>query len=158
MFAHPGKKLLFMGGEFGQWREWNHDQSLDWHLCERPEHDGLKRLVQHLNWVYKNEPALFDQDDTDDGFEWIDFRDGDNSVVAFLRKSRAGESIAFVINATPIVAVRPGRAPMITPTSDEARAKKMDCGVMNDASECPKAKRPSNIRAAAPGRCAGRTV
>jgi 1,4-alpha-glucan branching enzyme len=103
MFAHPGKKLLFMGGEFGQWREWNHDQSLDWHLCERPEHDGLRRLVQHLNWVYKNEAALFDQDDTYDGFEWIDFRDSVNSVVAFMRKSRAGESIAFVINATPVV-------------------------------------------------------
>ena len=103
MFAHPGKKLLFMGGEFGQWREWNHDQSLDWHLCERPEHDGLKRLVQHLNWVYKSEPALFDQDDTYDGFEWIDFRDSDNSVIAFMRKSRGGDTIAFVINATPVV-------------------------------------------------------
>jgi len=103
MYAHPGKKLLFMGGEFGQWREWNHDRALDWHLCERPEHDGLKRLVQHLNWVYKNEPALFDQDDTYDGFEWIDFRDSDNSVIAFMRKSRTGATVAFVINATPVV-------------------------------------------------------
>jgi 1,4-alpha-glucan branching enzyme len=103
MYAHPGKKLLFMGGEFGQWREWNHNQSLDWHLTGYPEHDGLRRLVQHLNWVYKNEPALYDQDDTYEGFEWIDFRDSDNSVVAFLRKSRAGETIAFVINATPVI-------------------------------------------------------
>ena len=103
MYAHPGKKLLFMGGEFGQWREWNHDRSLDWHLCERPEHDGLKRLVQHLNWVYQNEPALFDQDDSYEGFEWIDFRDSDNSVIAFMRKSRTGDAIAFVINATPMV-------------------------------------------------------
>jgi len=102
MYAHPGKKLLFMGGEFGQWKEWNHNQSLDWHLTNEPEHDGLRRLVQHLNWVYQNEPALYDQDDTYAGFDWIDFRDSDNSVVAFLRKSRGGQSIAFVVNATPI--------------------------------------------------------
>jgi len=103
MYAHPGKKLLFMGCEFGQWKEWNHNQSLDWHLMQQPEHDGLRRLVQHLNWVYQNEPALYDQDDTYEGFEWIDFHDSDNSVVAFLRKSRSGQSIAFVINATPVV-------------------------------------------------------
>jgi 1,4-alpha-glucan branching enzyme len=103
MYAHPGKKLLFMGGEFGQSREWNHDQSLDWHLTQFPEHDGLRRLVQHLNWVYTNEPALYDQDDSYDGFEWIDFHDSDNSVVAFLRKSRTGESMAFIVNATPVV-------------------------------------------------------
>jgi len=103
MFAHPGKKLLFMGCEFAQMREWNHDLSLDWHLTQYPEHDGLRRLVQHLNWVYRNEPALFDQDDTYDGFEWIDFHDSDNSVVAFMRKSRAGDHIAFVVNATPVV-------------------------------------------------------
>jgi 1,4-alpha-glucan branching enzyme len=102
MYAHPGKKLLFMGGEFGQWKEWNHNHSLDWHLTNEPEHDGLRRLVQHLNWVYQNEPALYDQDDTYAGFDWIDFRDSDNSVVAFLRKSREGQSIAFVINATPV--------------------------------------------------------
>ncbi len=103
MYAHPGKKLLFMGCEFGQWKEWNHNQSLDWHLTQFPLHDGLRRLVQHLNWVYKAEPALFDQDDTYDGFEWIDFHDSDNSVVAFMRKSRAGERIAFIVNATPVV-------------------------------------------------------
>ncbi|MGB8168612.1 MAG: 1,4-alpha-glucan branching protein GlgB [Chthoniobacteraceae bacterium] len=102
MYAHPGKKLLFMGGEFGQWREWNHDQSLDWHLCDRPEHDGLKRLVIHLNWLYKNEPALYDQDDTYAGFEWIDFHDSDNSVIAFMRKSRTGQMLVFVVNATPV--------------------------------------------------------
>ncbi len=103
MYAHPGKKLLFMGGEFGQWREWNHNQSLDWHLMERPEHDGLRRLVQHLNYVYKHEPALHDQDDSYEGFEWIDFHDSDNSVIAFKRKSRDGEMLVFVINATPVV-------------------------------------------------------
>ena len=102
MYAHPGKKLGFMGGEIGQWREWNHDQSLDWHLLEQPQHDGLRRLVQHLNWLYKTEPAFWDQDDSYDGFEWIDFHDADNSVVAFQRKSRAGDVLAFVVNATPV--------------------------------------------------------
>ncbi len=103
MYGHPGKKLLFMGGEFGQWHEWNHDQSLDWQLLNEPPHDGLRRLVQHLNYVYKNEAALWDQDDSYDGFEWIDFHDADNSVVAFMRKSRSGDVIAFVVNATPMV-------------------------------------------------------
>ena len=103
MYGHPGKKLLFMGGEFGQVNEWNHDTSLDWDLTQLPSHDGLRRLVQHLNYVYKNEPALWDQDDSYAGFEWIDFHDADNSVVAFLRKSRAGDVIAFVVNATPVV-------------------------------------------------------
>jgi 1,4-alpha-glucan branching enzyme len=103
MYGHPGKKLLFMGGEFGQRNEWNHDTSLDWDLAQLPRHDGLRRLVQHLNHTYKTEPALWDQDDTYEGFDWIDFHDADNSVVAFLRKSRAGDLIAFVVNATPVV-------------------------------------------------------
>ena len=103
MFAHPGKKLLFMGGEFGQWAEWNHNQSLDWHLMQSPFHDGLRRLVQHLNWLYKKEPAFWELDDTYEGFEWIDFHDADNSVIAFLRKARDGSSIVFAINATPVV-------------------------------------------------------
>jgi 1,4-alpha-glucan branching enzyme len=92
MYGHPGKKLLFMGGEFGQWREWNHDRELDWELVQLPK-----------NYVYKKEPAFWDQDDTYEGFEWIDFHDADNSVVAFMRKSRGGDVIAFVVNATPLV-------------------------------------------------------
>src|SRR6184192_1887374 len=103
MFGHPGKKLLFMGGEFGQWREWNHDTTLDWHLLDLPKHDGLRRLVQHLNYIYKSEPALWQQDDSYEGFEWIDFHDADNSVVSFVRKSREGEMIVFIVNATPMV-------------------------------------------------------
>jgi 1,4-alpha-glucan branching enzyme len=103
MFAHPGKKLLFMGSEFGQWHEWNHDASLDWDLTFRPRHDGLRRLVQHLNHVYRSEPALWDQDDTYEGFEWIDFHDADQCVVAFLRRSQEGEILAFAVNATPVV-------------------------------------------------------
>jgi 1,4-alpha-glucan branching enzyme len=106
MYGHPGKKLLFMGGEFGQRREWNHDGQLDWELLNLPKHDGLRRLVQHLNYVYKNEAALWDCDDTHEGFEWIDFHDSENSVVAFMRRSRDGGTIVFAVNATPVV--RPG--------------------------------------------------
>jgi 1,4-alpha-glucan branching enzyme len=92
-----------MGGEFGQWHEWNHDQSLDWSLTQLPRHDGLRRLVQHLNYTYKNEPALWDQDDRYEGFEWIDFHDAENSVVSFLRRSRQGEIVVFAVAATPVV-------------------------------------------------------
>ena len=103
MYGQPGKKLLFMGGEFGQRNEWNHDVQLDWQLLDLPRHDGLRRLVQHLNYVYKNEPALWQLDDTYEGFDWIDFHDADNSVVSFLRKSRDGDIVVFVVNATPVV-------------------------------------------------------
>ncbi len=103
MYGHPGKKLLFMGGEFGQWNEWNHDTSLDWQLIDRPHHDGVRRLVQHLNYIYKSEPALWQLDDTYEGFDWIDLHDADNSVVSFLRKSHDGDVVAFVVNATPVV-------------------------------------------------------
>jgi len=103
MYAHPGKKLLFQGGEFGQWEEWNHDKSLDWHLAQLPLHDGLSRLVQHLNWVYKNEAALWSLDNTCEGFEWIDFNDADGSIVSFIRKGSDGSAMVFVINATPVV-------------------------------------------------------
>lgn len=102
MWAHPGKKLLFQGGEFGQWAEWNHDQSLDWHLCGSPLHDGLKRLVKHLNYLYTREPAFYELDDTWEGFDWIDFHDADSSVVAFLRRDKTGGIIVFVVNATPV--------------------------------------------------------
>ncbi|MGE5214556.1 MAG: 1,4-alpha-glucan branching protein GlgB [Nitrospirota bacterium] len=103
MYGHPGKKLVFMGDEFGQWNEWNHDTQLDWQLLQLPRHDGLRRLVQHLNYTYKNESALWQLDDTYDGFDWIDFHDADNSVVSFLRKSRDGDVVVFIVNATPVV-------------------------------------------------------
>jgi len=103
MYGHPGKKLLFMGSEFGQVREWNHDSALDWELNQLPRHDGLRRLVQHLNHVYRNEAALWNQDDSHESFEWIDFHDADNSVVSFFRRSREGEIVVFVVNATPQV-------------------------------------------------------
>jgi 1,4-alpha-glucan branching enzyme len=103
MYGHPGKKLLFMGGEFGQWNEWNHDTSLDWQLASLPRHDGVRRLVQHLNYIYKSEPALWQLDDSYEGFDWIDLHDADNSVVSFLRRSHEGDTVAFVVNATPVV-------------------------------------------------------
>ena len=103
MWAHPGKKLIFQGGEFGQWKEWAYASSLDWHLLQEGRHDGLRRLVQHLNWLYKHEPAFYELDDTYEGFEWIDFNDSDNSVISFARKSREGGVLLFVVNATPVV-------------------------------------------------------
>jgi 1,4-alpha-glucan branching enzyme len=103
MYGHPGKKLVFMGGEFGQANEWNHDTQLDWQLLKLPRHDGVRRLVQHLNYTYKNEAALWQLDDSYDGFDWIDFHDADNSVVSFLRKSRDGDIIVFIVSATPVV-------------------------------------------------------
>jgi 1,4-alpha-glucan branching enzyme len=102
MYAHPGRKLLFMGGEFGQWSEWNHSRSLDWHLLAGNLHDGLRRMVQHLNWLYTHEPALHQLEDSHEGFEWIDFHDADASVVSFLRKSASGEALVVVVNATPV--------------------------------------------------------
>ncbi len=103
MYAHPGKKLLFQGGEFGQWNEWNYNQSLDWHLLQYPQHDGVRRLIQHLNYLYKKEPAFWSQDDSYEGFEWVDFHDADDSVLSFVRKGSDGSAILFVINATPVV-------------------------------------------------------
>ena len=103
MWAHPGKKLIFQGIEFGQFSEWKHGFSLDWHLTEHHFHKGLSRLMQHLNWLYTHEPSFYELDDSYDGYEWLDFRDADNSVWSFMRKSRTGESILFVVNATPVV-------------------------------------------------------
>jgi 1,4-alpha-glucan branching enzyme len=104
MYAHPGKKLLFMGGEFGQWGEWNHDRSLDWHLLEWPSHQGLQRLVSDLNAVYCNEPALHAIDFDWSGFEWLKVDDSANSVLAFLRRGpNPDDEIVVVCNWTPIV-------------------------------------------------------
>lgn len=103
MYSHPGKKMLFMGGEFGQWREWNHDASLDWHLCEHEPHRGLQRLTRDLNRVYREEPALHEIDYDWSGFEWIDFNDADNSIIAYLRKAKhAHATIICLCNFTPV--------------------------------------------------------
>lgn len=102
MWAHPGKKLLFMGCEFGQWREWNHDQQLDWYLLQYPEHKGVQKLIGDLNRVYRKHPALHDQDDVAQGFEWLIGDDATNSVYAWLRWSKDGKPLLVVANFTPV--------------------------------------------------------
>jgi 1,4-alpha-glucan branching enzyme len=103
MYAHPGKKLLFMGGEFGQWREWNHEDSLDWHLLERAPHEGLRRLVRDLNRLHLREPALHERDFERGGFEWLDLSDWEKSVISFERKGKAeGDRLVVVCNFTPM--------------------------------------------------------
>jgi len=102
MWAHPGKKLLFMGCEFGQWREWNHDQQLDWYLLQYPEHKGVQKLIGDLNRVYRKYPALHDQDDVAQGFEWLIGDDATNSVYAWLRWSKDGKPLLVVANFTPV--------------------------------------------------------
>jgi 1,4-alpha-glucan branching enzyme len=104
MFGHPGKKLLFMGCEFAQEREWNHDQSLDWHLLGDRHHEGVQRLLHDLNRLYAATPALYQRDFVAEGFEWIDHHDADRSVLAFARHGNApGSMVVVVCNFTPMV-------------------------------------------------------
>ncbi|WP_131107280.1 1,4-alpha-glucan branching protein GlgB [Pseudomonas sp. Sample_10] len=102
MWAHPGKKLLFMGCEFGQWREWNHDQQLDWYLLQYSEHKGVQKLVGDLNRLYRDIPALHEQDDVPQGFQWLIGDDAINSVYAWLRWSKEGRPVLVVANFTPV--------------------------------------------------------
>ncbi len=103
MFGHPGKKLLFMGGEFGQWNEWYHEASLDWRLLEYPPHQGVKKWVQDLNHLYRNEPAMHELDFSIEGFEWIEFRDSANSIISFIRKCKSTNDIILIVcNFTPV--------------------------------------------------------
>ncbi|HEX6052360.1 MAG TPA: 1,4-alpha-glucan branching protein GlgB [Gemmatimonadaceae bacterium] len=103
MFGHPGKKLMFMGGEFGQWREWNHDFSLDWHLTNDAMHAGLQRWVRDLNTLYRAAPPLFERDDSPDGFEWIDCSDHEGNVVSFVRRAAdAGDTLLFACNFSAV--------------------------------------------------------
>jgi 1,4-alpha-glucan branching enzyme len=104
MWAHPGKKLLFMGGEFAQVNEWYHEQSLDWHLLEQPEHRGVQALVRDLNRLYRKIPALWEADTEPAGFHWIDANNADENVVAFLRIApSSGRRIVCVGNFSPVV-------------------------------------------------------
>ncbi len=104
MYGHPGKKLLFMGGEFAQTSEWNHDTSLDWHLLEYEPHRGVHRLVADLNRLYRSEPALYEVDFDWPGFEWLDCNDSDASALSFLRRGKNAEDVMVVVsNFTPMV-------------------------------------------------------
>jgi 1,4-alpha-glucan branching enzyme len=106
MWAHPGKQLLFMGGEFGQDREWNHDRSLDWHLLDQDSHRGVQSLVAELNRVYKEQPALWERDFGPEGFSWIDASDVDGNVLSFLRRTADGPAdprqVACIANFSPV--------------------------------------------------------
>jgi 1,4-alpha-glucan branching enzyme len=103
MTSHPGKKLLFMGSEFGQWREWNESYSLDWHLLDYDDHRQLQSYVAQLNQLYRQEPALHAIDASWEGFEWIDVADAENSIISFMRRSHnPADTIVVVCNFTPV--------------------------------------------------------
>ncbi|MBS0223154.1 MAG: 1,4-alpha-glucan branching protein GlgB [Proteobacteria bacterium] len=102
MWSHPGKKLLFMGGEIAQEREWNHDREIDWFLLDQPDHAGVQRLVRDLNHLYRNEPALYARDSEPEGFRWIVGDDRSNSVFAYFRLGHADQAPVLVVcNMTP---------------------------------------------------------
>lgn len=103
MYGHPGKKILFMGGEFGQYKEWNHDESLEWFVLQYPSHHGLQKWVRDLNHLYRTESALHELDFSNDGFEWLDFSDYEQSIIAFMRKAKnANDCLIFVLNFTSV--------------------------------------------------------
>ena len=104
MYGHPGKKLLFMGSEIAQWREWSHDESLDWHLLQWRDHQGILTLVRDLNATYRSDPAFHEVDFEWQGFEWLELHDWENSVLAFLRRAKdPNDSVVVVCNFTPVV-------------------------------------------------------
>src|SRR6185369_16961735 len=103
MWTQPGKKLLFMGGEFGQWHEWAHEASLDWHLLEYADHQGIQRWVRDLNTWYRGTPALHRGDCDPRGFEWVDCNDSDQSTLVYLRRSpRESDAVVIACNFTPV--------------------------------------------------------
>ncbi len=103
MWAHPGKQLLFMGGEFGQWREWSEQRSLDWHLLEADDHRGLQRLVGDLNATYRAEPALWRRDPEPESFQWIDANNADANLFAFVRHGEdADRPLVCIANMAPV--------------------------------------------------------
>ena len=103
MFTQPGKKLLFMGAEFGQWSEWNHDGSLDWDVLQYPIHQGMQRWVRDLNAYYRSEPALYESDFQPDGWRWIDADDSDNSVLTYMRFPKdLSAPVVMACNFTPV--------------------------------------------------------
>jgi len=104
MWARSGKKILFMGGEFGQWREWNHDQSLDWNVLAEADHRGLQALVRDLNRIYRGQRALWEADHDPAGFRWIDANNADENAIAFMRTApSSGSRLVCVCNFSPVV-------------------------------------------------------
>jgi len=103
MYAHPGKKLLFMGAEIAQYQEWSHDRSLDWNLLEYPNHRGVQNLIRDLNTIYRHTPALHEIDFSGEGFEWIEWGDRDNSLLSWIRRDRSGGYVVCITNFTPVV-------------------------------------------------------
>jgi 1,4-alpha-glucan branching enzyme len=103
MWAHPGKKLLFMGSEFGQWNEWRESQELDWMLVKFPAHDGIRTMVRDLNWFMRHEPAMYRYDHNWKGFFWLDCSDFNASVFSFMRRADEYRPVLWVFNFTPVV-------------------------------------------------------
>lgn len=104
MWSYSGKKLLFMGNDIGQYREWDYDSSLEWEALNYPSHAGLQRFVRDMNLVYRNEPALYENDFSQDGFKWIAANDSDNSVLPFIRLGRDSNNFLIIVcNMTPLV-------------------------------------------------------
>tara|TARA_R110000751_G_scaffold70505_5_gene142997 strand:- start:267 stop:791 length:525 start_codon:yes stop_codon:yes gene_type:complete len=103
MFTHPGAKLIFQGGEFAQSKEWNFQQSLDWHLLEYEFHTGIQNCIRDLNKLYKNYPALYEKQFDHSGFEWLEWNDSENSVLTYMRKGeKAKETLVVICNFTPV--------------------------------------------------------
>jgi len=103
MYTQPGKKLNFMGGEIGQWSEWNHDASVDWPLLEQQRHQGMLRWVRDLNTLYRGAPALYERDFSEEGFQWVDCNDAEKSVLTYLRKGKnPADTLLIAANFTPI--------------------------------------------------------
>ncbi|GAB6042377.1 1,4-alpha-glucan branching protein GlgB [Endothiovibrio diazotrophicus] len=154
MFTHPGKKLLFMGTEFGQGTEWNSAGVLDWYVLDYPLHQGMQRLVKDLNRLYRESPALHRHDFDSHGFEWIDCHDAQQSVLSFLRKGAEGEELVVVLNLTPVprhdyrVGVPSGGAYREVLNSDSAYYGGSDVGNGSDpliAEEQPWMNRPFSV-------------
>jgi 1,4-alpha-glucan branching enzyme len=103
MFAHPGKKLLFMGNDFAQSQEWSHDRSLDWHLLDYAPHQGVQAWIRDLNHLYRSTPALYEEDFDGRGFEWIDWEDRDRSILSWIRRDHSGGFVISLTNFTPVV-------------------------------------------------------